>query len=81
MDAIDATFVSALRDRGADGTTARLATDMAVSIWRVAAERALHSDNSSFAAELLGVARQLRRIAADDPADAEGLSRTTEVPG
>jgi AcrR family transcriptional regulator len=81
MDTIDATFVSALRDRGADETTARLATDMAVSIWRVAAKRALHSDDSSFAAELLNAARQLRRIAAGDPADAGGLSRTTGIPG
>jgi hypothetical protein len=53
---------------------------MAVSIWRVAGKRALHSDDSSFAAELLDVARQLRRIAAGDPADAGGLSRTTGIP-
>jgi AcrR family transcriptional regulator len=80
MDAIDATFVTALKDRGEDEMTARLATDMAVSIWRVAAERLLHSDDSSFAAELLNVARRLRRIAAGDHADAEGLSRTTGSP-
>jgi AcrR family transcriptional regulator len=64
-DAIDAALVAALRDRGEDETTARMATDMATSIWRVAAKRCLQGDDSaSFAAELRAAARHLRRIAA-----------------
>ena len=66
MDTIDATFVSALRARGADETTARIATDLAKSVWRVAAQRALQGDDNdtTFAAEVLAATRQLRRIAA-----------------
>ena len=65
MDAIYDALASALRDRGADETTARIATDMAISIWRVASERCLHGDDdSSFAAEVRDAARHLRRIAA-----------------
>jgi AcrR family transcriptional regulator len=76
MDAIYATFVSALRDRGADETTARLATDMAISIWRVAAERCLRGDDTTFAAEILDATRRLQRIAAGDRADPEGAGMT-----
>ena len=65
MDAIYAALASALRDRGADETTARIATDLAISIWRVAAKRCLHGDDAhSFAAEVRDAARHLRRVAA-----------------
>jgi AcrR family transcriptional regulator len=64
MDNIYAALVSGLAERGADPTTARLATDMAMSVWRVAAERMRHTDDTTFAAEVRDVARQLRRIAA-----------------
>jgi AcrR family transcriptional regulator len=74
MDAIYATLVSALRERGADETTAHLATDMAISIWRVAAERWLHGDDSPFAAEVFDAARHLRRIAAGDRTGTEGAA-------
>jgi AcrR family transcriptional regulator len=74
MDAIYATLVSALRERGADETTARLATDMAISIWRVAAERWLQGDDSPFAAEVFDAARHLRRIAAGDRTRTEGTA-------
>jgi hypothetical protein len=76
MDAIYATFVSALRDRGADEMTARLATDMAVSIWRVAAERCLRGDDSTFAAEVLDATRRLQRIAGGDRVGPEGAGMT-----
>jgi AcrR family transcriptional regulator len=72
MDAIDALFVSALRDRGADETTARIATDIAISVWRVAGERWVRADDSAFAAEVFDAARHLRRIAAGDRAGAAG---------
>ena len=68
MDAIYAALVSALRERGTDQTTARIATDMAISIWRVAAERWLHGDDSPFAAEVFDAARHLRRTKAIEPA-------------
>jgi AcrR family transcriptional regulator len=74
MDAIDATFVSALRDRGEDETTARLATDLAVSIWRLAGKRSLDREGTSFAAELLPAARQLRRVAAGGQAGADSVA-------
>lgn len=72
MDTIYAALMSALRERGADETTARLATDMGMSVWRAAAERLRHSDDAtlaahvreSFAAEVRDVGRHLRRIAA-----------------
>jgi AcrR family transcriptional regulator len=66
LEAIDAAFVSALRERGADETTARVATDLATSAWRVAARRCLHGDGSAFAAELRDAAQWLRLIAAGD---------------
>jgi hypothetical protein len=66
--------VSALRERGADETTARLATDMAISIWRVAAERWLGGEDSPFAAEVFDAARHLRRIAAGDRTGTEGTA-------
>jgi AcrR family transcriptional regulator len=74
MEAIDAALVSGLRARGADETTARIATDMAISIWRVAADRCLHGDDSTFAAEVLDVTRHLRRIAAGDRTGASGAA-------
>jgi hypothetical protein len=74
MDAIYASFVTGLRDRGADETTARLATDLAVSIWRLAAKRSLHSEEPNFSAELLHATRQLRRVAAG------GQAGTDDVP-
>lgn len=64
MDTIYAALVAGLRDRGADETTARLATDMAMSVWRVAAERWGRGDDTTFAAEVRDVARHLRRLAA-----------------
>jgi AcrR family transcriptional regulator len=64
MDTIYAALVSALRERGADETTARLATDMAMSVWRIAADRMRHNDDATFAAEVRDVARHLRRVAA-----------------
>jgi AcrR family transcriptional regulator len=65
MDVIYAAFVSALRDRGEDATTARIATDMAMSVWRVAAQRCLlGDDDTTFAAEVRDATRHLRRIAA-----------------
>ena len=72
MAAIHAALVSTLQARGADETTARIAADMAISIWRVAAGRWLHGDDSTFAAEVRDVTGQLRRIAAGSHADAEG---------
>lgn len=80
MDAIDAALVAALRARGADETTARIATDLAISVWRVAAERCLHGEASTFAAEVFDAARHLRRIAAGDRPGA-GRSRETASPG
>jgi len=74
MDAIYAALMSALRERGADETTGRIATDMAISIWRVAAERWLHGDDSTFAAEVLDATRYLRRIAAGDRTRTEGAA-------
>jgi AcrR family transcriptional regulator len=65
MDIIYAALASALRDRGEDATTARIATDMALSIWRVAAERCLQGDDdTTFPAAIRDAARHLRRIAA-----------------
>lgn len=64
MHAIHAALVSAVRERGADETTARIATDLAVSVWRLAAERWGRRDDTTFAAEVADVARQVRRIAA-----------------
>lgn len=64
MDAIDAALIAALRERGEDETTARMATDMAISVWRVAARRCLHDDNPSYPVEIRAAARRLRRIAA-----------------
>ncbi|MGH3172047.1 MAG: TetR family transcriptional regulator [Trebonia sp.] len=64
IDAIDATLVSALRDRGADETTARIATDMVMSVWRVAAEHWLHDDSATLATEIEDATRHLRRLAA-----------------
>jgi AcrR family transcriptional regulator len=64
MDALDAALVAALRERGEDETTARFATDLAVSIWRVAARRCLGNDDSAFGDEVAHAARQLRQIAA-----------------
>ena len=65
MDAIYAAFVAGLRDRGADATTARIATDMAMSIWRVAAERCLSSDDDiTVDAAVRWATAHLRRIAA-----------------
>jgi AcrR family transcriptional regulator len=71
MDTIHATLVSALRDRGADETTARIATDLAVSVWRIAAERALRGDDTTFAAEVAAAARRLRQVAAGDRATSD----------
>ena len=79
MDAIYATLVSALRARGADETTARIATDLAISIWRVAAERWLQGDDSTFAAEVLDATQYLRRIAAGDRTDAGGAAADAPV--
>jgi AcrR family transcriptional regulator len=65
MDIIDAALASALRDRGEDATTARIATDMALSIWRVAAKRCLQGDDdTTFPAAVRDAAQHLRRIAA-----------------
>ncbi len=79
MDALYTALVSALRARGADETTARIATDIAISIWRVAADRWLHGDDSTFAAEVLDATRHLRRIAADSCTDAEGVATDAPV--
>jgi AcrR family transcriptional regulator len=70
MDAIHAAAVSALRARGTDETTARITTDLVISIWRIAGKRWLHGDDSTFAAEVLDATRRLRRIAGGDRADA-----------
>lgn len=71
MDAIHTALVAALQARGADETAARLATDMTISIWRLAAERWLRGEDSTFAAEVRDVTRQLRRLAADSRTDGE----------
>jgi AcrR family transcriptional regulator len=68
MDAIFATLVTVLRERGADETTARVATELAIAIWRVAAARWGHSDDSTFAAEVFDTARDFRQVAAGDRA-------------
>jgi hypothetical protein len=47
---------------------------MAISIWRVAAERWLRGDDSPFAAEVFDAARHLRRIAAGDRTGTEGAA-------
>lgn len=64
VEALYAALEAALRERGEDETTARLATDMAISVTRVATDRWLHSDDSTLAAQALEVTRYLRRIAA-----------------
>jgi AcrR family transcriptional regulator len=64
MDTIDAALVAALKAMGADEETARIATDLAITVWRVAAARCLRDDDVTFAAEVADVARRLRRIAA-----------------
>jgi len=64
MDAIYAAFKAGLRDRGADETTARVAADLAMTVWRVAAEHGLRSDDSTFGGELRDAARHVRRVAA-----------------
>ena len=64
MDAIFATLVTVLQERGADRTTARVATELAIAIWRVAADRWGHSDDSTFAAEVFDTARDFRQVAA-----------------
>ena len=79
MDALYTALVSALRARGADETTARIATDIAILIWRVAADRWLHGDDSTFAAEVLDATRHLRRIAADSCTDVEGVATDAPV--
>jgi len=79
MDALYTALVSALRARGADETTARIATDIAISIWRVAADRWLHGDDSTFAAEVRDATRHLRRIAADSCTDVEGVATNAPV--
>jgi AcrR family transcriptional regulator len=76
MDAIHTTLVSTLQTRGTDETTARIAADLAISIWRVAAKRWLRGDDSTFAAEVRDVTGQLRKIAAGRRADAEGEAAT-----
>ena len=65
-DALDAALVSGLQARGADETTARIATDMAMSIWRVAAARWLRDDDATIKAEVLDATRRLRAIAAGE---------------
>jgi AcrR family transcriptional regulator len=79
VEALYAMLVEGLRERGEDETTARLATDMALSVTRAATERWLHSDDSTLAAEALDVTRQLRRIAAGGRAGAEGGTAATGV--
>jgi AcrR family transcriptional regulator len=64
VEALYAALEAALRERGEDETTARLATDMAISVTRVATDRWLHSDDSTLVAQGLEVTRHLRRIAA-----------------
>lgn len=64
VEALYAALEAALRERGEDETTARLATDMAISVTRVAMDRWLHSDDPTLAAQALEVTRYLRRIAA-----------------
>jgi len=63
MDSIYAALVATLKERGADETTARIATDLTMSVWRIAAERWGRDDDSSFAAEVRDAARRMRRIA------------------
>jgi AcrR family transcriptional regulator len=72
VEALYAALVAALRERGEDETTARIATDLAISVTRVATDRWLHSDDSSLAAEALDVTRQLQRIAAGGRPGTEG---------
>jgi len=64
MDAIYAALAGAVRERGAGETEARLATDLAMSAWRIAAERWVRGDDTTFAAEVDGVAEELRQVAA-----------------
>jgi len=62
--------VAGLRERGADEVTARIATDLAVSIWRVAAKRCLHGDATDFPAAVSDAAGLLRQVAAGERVDA-----------
>jgi AcrR family transcriptional regulator len=78
MDAIFATLVTVLQERGADETTARVATELAIAIWRVAADRWGHSDGSTFAAEVFDAARDFRQVAAGGGAGPAGDRPGTE---
>jgi AcrR family transcriptional regulator len=59
------TLGAAVRERGTDETTARVATDMAMWIWRLAAERWSRDEDATWADEVAETARQFRQIAAE----------------
>jgi AcrR family transcriptional regulator len=63
METIYASLASGLRARGEDEMTARLSTDMAISVWRVAAGCRMSGDETSFAVAVHDTAERLRRIA------------------
>ncbi len=81
MEAIYAALVSALKARGTDETTARIATDMMISIWRVAAERWARGDGSTFAGEVLEAARHLRQVATGSRTPAQAPAAPAALPG
>lgn len=81
MDAIHTALVSTLQVRGADETTARIASDLAISIWRNAAARWLRSDDAAFADEVREVTGQLRRIAAGRGVGVEGEAAAAPAAG
>jgi AcrR family transcriptional regulator len=59
------TLVAAVRERGTDETTARVATDMAMWIWRLAAEHWARDEDATWPDEVTEAARQFRQIAAE----------------
>jgi len=70
MESIVAMFQAALRDRGVDEATARVATDLAVTIWRAAGQRWGRDEEMTFAEQVQDAARNFRQVAAGHQADA-----------
>lgn len=65
MASMSAALVEALMRRGVDPPTAQLATDMGLSVSRLAAARWLADDTIPFAEHFARSVEQLRRVAAD----------------
>lgn len=65
MASMSTALVAALMRRGVDKHTAQLATDMGVSVSRLAAERWVADDTIPYAEHFARSAEQLRRVAAE----------------